>query len=269
MSDMALNPSVPELPEAATADTAAPPNETEPIVGPEPTIRIVAKHPLALRWMHWINFPVLFTMIWSGLLIYWADSIPYQGHSSEVYRIGFGQHTWVRLFPPWFWKKLGAEFQLPTGLGYHFFFMWIFGINGLIYVLYMAISGAWRDLLPDRNSLREAWQVTLHDLHLRKEPPPQRKYNGAQKIAYTAVLLMGAASLLTGLAIYKPTTLHWITTLMGGYEMARWLHFWLTMGFCVFFVIHVLQVARVGWNNFRGMVTGYEIAPVKDDGVVE
>ena len=46
---------------------------------------------------------------------------------------------------------------------------------------------------------------------------------------------------------------------MGGYESARFLHFWLTMGYVVFFVIHVLQVARAGWNNFRSMVTGYEL----------
>ena len=38
------------------------------------TIRIERKHPLAIRWMHWVNFPVLFTMIWSGILIYWNDS---------------------------------------------------------------------------------------------------------------------------------------------------------------------------------------------------
>ncbi len=98
--------------------------------------------------------------------------------------------------------------------------------------------------------------VTLNDLHLRRGLPPQKKYNGAQKIAYTVVVLMGAGSLVTGLAIYKPTTLHWITTLLGGYEMARWFHFWLTMGFCIFFFIHVVQVALAGWNNFRSMVTG-------------
>ena len=228
---------------------------------PQASIQLVAKHPLAIRWMHWINFPILFIMIWSGLLIYWADSIPYIGHVGEVYRIGLGRHTLVRLFPVGFWNAIHGMFKLPTGLGYHFFFMWIFAVNGLIYVLYMAISGEWRLFVPDRHSLREAWLVTLHDLHLRRGLPPQRKYNGAQKIAYTLVVLMGAGSLLTGFAIYKPTTLHWITTLMGGYEMARWLHFWLTMGFCIFFIIHVVQVALAGWNNFRAMVTGYEIAP--------
>ncbi|MGC1781412.1 MAG: cytochrome b/b6 domain-containing protein [Acidobacteriaceae bacterium] len=219
------------------------------------------KHPLAIRWMHWINFPILFTMIWSGLLIYWADSIPYVGHLSEVYRIGIGKHTLVRLFPPGFWNAIDGAFKLPTGLGYHFFFMWIFAVNGLIYVLYLAFSGEWRSLVPDRHSFREAWRVTLHDLHIRRGLPPQRKYNGAQKIAYTLVVLMGAGSLATGFAIYKPTALHWLTSAMGGYQFARWLHFWLTMGFCLFFVIHVVQVALAGWNNFRSMIAGVEIVP--------
>jgi thiosulfate reductase cytochrome b subunit len=105
--------------------------------------------------------------------------------------------------------------------------------------------------------------VTLYDLHVpaarRRGLPAQGKYNGAQKIAYTAVVLMGAGSLVTGLAIYKPTQAHWLTSMLGGYEMARWEHFWLTMGFCGFFLVHVVQVALAGWNNFRAMVSGYEI----------
>jgi thiosulfate reductase cytochrome b subunit len=91
-----------------------------------------------------------------------------------------------------------------------------------------------------------------------------KKYNGAQKIAYTSVILMGAGSLVTGLSIYKPTQVHWVTTLLGGYEMARWEHFFLTIGFLGFFLVHVSQVVKTGWNNFRGMVTGYEIRPVEE-----
>lgn len=230
-----------------------------------PTIQLDRKHPLAIRWMHWINFPVLATMIWSGWLIYWADSIPPNGdHGSQVYRIGFGDWTLFRFFPDSFYNLIGAMFGLTKGLGWHFLFMWFFAINGIAYVLYLAISGEWRLLLPDRRSLRDALLVVLHDLHIRRGLPPQKKYNGAQRIAYTLVIVMGAGSLLTGLAIYKPAQLHWITTLCGGYEMARWMHFWLTMGFCGFFVIHIVQVALAGWNNFRAMVSGYEIKPADE-----
>lgn len=225
----------------------------------QPAIEIKRKHPLAIRWMHWVNFPLLFTMIWSGIVIYWADSIPYQGHWNRVYRVGLGSHTLFRLFPDWLYTALHAQYSLTTGLGYHFFFMWLFVLNGLAYVAYLTFSGAWRDLLPNRHALRDAWHVLLYDLHLRKAAPLQRKYNAAQRIAYTVVVLMGAASCITGVAIWKPTSLHWITTLLGGYETARWLHFWLTMGFVAFFLVHVWQVALAGWNNFRSMVSGDEI----------
>ncbi len=201
-------------------------------------------------------------MIWSGLLIYWGDSIPPYQHAHQVYRIGIGNFTIVRFFPDWFWKLLNAPYQLTTGMGFHFLFMWIFALNGIAYVGFLLISGEWRLIVPEGRSLRDAIQVTLVDLHLRKGLPPQKKYNGAQRIAYTLVILMGLGSLITGLAIYKPTQAHWFTTVLGGYEMARWLHFWLTMGFCGFFLVHVSQVVFAGWNNFRSMVSGYEIVSV-------
>jgi thiosulfate reductase cytochrome b subunit len=246
------------VPVAAPTPAATQPEPNELVAA---TIRLERKHPLAIRWMHWVNFPVLFTMIWSGLLIYWNDSDNAYQHPHAVYRVGIGPLTLVRLFPPWFWKAINAPYRVTEGLGYHFFFMWLFAINGILYVSYLLISGEWRVLVPERRSIKDAIQVTLVDLHLRKGLPAQGKYNGAQRIAYTAVVLMGLGSLVTGLSIYKPTQVHWITTLLGGYEMARWEHFWLTMGFCGFFVVHVVQVVLAGWNNFRSMVTGYEIVP--------
>jgi thiosulfate reductase cytochrome b subunit len=70
---------------------------------------------------------------------------------------------------------------------------------------------------------------------------------------------MGIGSLLTGLAIYKPAQLWWLTALFGGYQTARLIHFLLTWGYLAFFVVHIAQVIRTGWNNFRGMVIGYEM----------
>jgi thiosulfate reductase cytochrome b subunit len=226
------------------------------------TIRVERKHLLAIRWMHWINFPVLFIMVWSGLLIYWNDSDNAYQHAHRVYRIGFGSFTLFRFFPEWFYTRLHVPYHVTQGLGYHFFFLWIFGINGIAYVLYVWLSGEWRFMVPEKNSLREAIQVTLVDLHVRKGLPAQTKYNGAQRIAYSSVILMGAGMLITGLAIWKPTSLHWLTSLLGGYEMARWLHFWLTMAFLGFFLVHVLQVMLAGWNNFRSMLSGLEVQRV-------
>lgn len=226
------------------------------------SIRLELKHPLAIRWMHWINFPVLFTMIISGIWIYWNDTDNAYQHAHKVYRIGLGKLTLFRLFPDWFYTRLHIPYHVTQGLGYHFFFMWIFGLNGILYVGYLAVSGEWRLMIPQRSSLRDAIQVTLVDLHLRKGLPKQTKYNGAQRIAYTSVIFMGAGMLITGLAIYKPTSAHWLTSLLGGYEMARWLHFWLTISFVGFFFIHVFQVVMAGWNNFRSMISGREVQRV-------
>ena len=214
------------------------------------------KHTLAIRWFHWVHFPVLFLMLWSGLQIYWANA---------VYRLGLGSYTLFTFFPAPFFETLGIPYRLAEGMSLHFLFMWFFAINGLLYVIYTLISGEWRYLVPNRHSFREAIQVVLHDLHLRKAAPPPRKYNGAQQIAYTTIILMGAGSLVTGVAIYKPVQFAWLTALLGGYQWARWLHFWLAAGYVIFFVIHVVQVVRAGWRNFRAMVTGYEIATVSID----
>ncbi len=238
--------------------------EAETNAPAEASIRLERKHPLAIRWMHWVNFPVLFVMIWSGLLIYWNDSDNAYRHPHAVYRVGVGHWTLARFFPDWFWKAMDAPYHVTIGLGYHFFFMWIFALNGIAYVLFLALSGEWRFLLPERRSVRDAMKVTLVDLHLSKGLPAQTKYNGAQRIAYTSVILMGFGALMTGLAIYKPTQTHWVTTVLGGYEMARWEHFWLTLGFVAFFFVHVAQVTLAGWNNFRSMVSGLEVKRVEE-----
>ena len=57
----------------------------------------------------------------------------------------------------------------------------------------------------------------------------------------------------------------WLATLMGGYQAARFIHFWLTIGYVAFFFVHVAQVVRAGWNNFRAMVVGYELHEVPND----
>jgi thiosulfate reductase cytochrome b subunit len=70
---------------------------------------------------------------------------------------------------------------------------------------------------------------------------------------------MGVGSVISGLAIYKPTQLSWLTALLGGYEWARWEHFYLMVGYVLFFVVHIFQVAMAGWANFRSMITGYDV----------
>jgi thiosulfate reductase cytochrome b subunit len=124
------------------------------------------KHPLAIRWFHWINFPVLFLMIWSGLLIYWANDNFYQ-------------------FPAWLYEKANIQFRLADGLRSHLFFAWFFTINGALYVAYTVISGEWREFLPGPLATTG-------------------KFNPMQRLAYAGVVAMGFGSLVTGLMLWKP-----------------------------------------------------------------
>jgi thiosulfate reductase cytochrome b subunit len=233
------------------------------------------KHPLAIRWFHWINFPVLFIMIWSGLAIYWANSVFWIRLPFFTFGPLFPDSWWSPKAPSWvphFLTTMGQDdaghavrqmysldSRLAEGMAWHFTFVWLFTINGLLYAAYLLFSKEWKKIVPKSAALFESVHVVLFDLHLTRKPLPVRKYNAAQQIAYTGVILMGALMLITGLAIYKPSEQSWLTRLVGGYTVARFLHFWTTMGFLGFFLIHVGQVAKTGWNNFRGMLTGYEL----------
>jgi thiosulfate reductase cytochrome b subunit len=267
--------------------------------------RLVKKHPLAIRWFHWINFPVLMLMIWSGILILWAyDSYPTEKYALKVpNRISFYRWGVTPVYadqdkpdfpvpeldkPAVFVSGAGAGsqeavpkdvkdkpsgpvgnagryditlgFRLAEGMAWHFALAWLFTLNGLAYLLFLGFSGEWRHILPRRESFRESFRVVLHDLHLYKGPLPPGKYNHAQRIAYTGVLILGALMIATGLAIYKPAQLNWLADLFGGYQSARTIHFLVTVLLVLFFLVHIAQVVRTGWNNFRGMITGYEVS---------
>lgn len=212
---------------------------------PASLVVVDEKHPLLVRVTHWINFPVLFIMMWSGLLIYWAN---------DAY--------WPQ-FPAEFWEKIGVASKLAEGMAYHFAFMWIFAINSLIYLIYILYSGYWRHLFPNKNTPKEAFQVLLHDLKLSKYMPPHGKFNAAQRMAYTGVIFLGLMAILSGLAIYKPVQLYFLKDALGGYTFARVIHYIVAVSFFLFFFVHVAQVIRAGWNNFRAMVAGYEIVKEK------
>lgn len=197
--------------------------------------KIVNKHPLAIRWFHWINFPLLMIMIWSGLLIYWAN---------DVYAIRIAGKALIKFFPQSFYEALNLKYRLGEGMAFHFVFMWFFIINGVLYVLYTIFSGEWRYLLLNT---------------------ADKKYNRAQRFAYTLIILFGIGSFITGLAIYKPIQFGWLCWFCGGYEWARAEHFILTIGYCMFIVVHIVQVMRAGWNNFRAMVTGFEVKKIDTD----
>ena len=213
--------------------------------------RLIQKHPMPTRLLHWLNVPVLAVMVWSGISIS-AAKVPYT--------ITIGGRTLLTLFPEAFYREFWGE-DLALAMGWHFTFAWLFGLIGVSYLVWKIASGTWRGLVPKRGTLRDAWSVLLRDLGVSKLPPPAREvgYNGAQRIAYTIAVAMMIGLGVTGLAIFRPTQFAPLVRILGGYMTARAEHFWLTIAIVLFVAIHVLQVARAGWNTFRGMVIGVEV----------
>lgn len=225
-------------------DTAAPPPE-------EPTAKAVLRHRRGSRWMHWINFPLLTIMLWSGFRIYWAE---------QEWAFGILDWEWFQFFPDWINEPLGFNRKLARGLAFHLSFAWLFVINGVAYAAYTGVTGEWRKLVPTREVLRRVPATVLHEIGLREDAPPRDGYyNAAQQSTYTFIVALGGIAMLTGFALFKPTQLSFLVTLFGGYTSARLIHFTASIVFILFFVVHIFQVVRAGRRNFSAMVTGYEL----------
>jgi|HubBroStandDraft_3_1064219.scaffolds.fasta_scaffold65381_2 thiosulfate reductase cytochrome b subunit len=251
-------PSPDPRPASESAGAAAPVAET-PAAAPAPAavavtaVReerrpLVKRHHGLVRLTHWLNALLLAGMIASGLQIYLAF-------------MHFGKRGGPFLPNPWdgrpfpHWSRLGG--WLAGGLNWHFFLAWPFVLCGLAYLGYLAFSGEWRSLLFRPRDVPRAVAMQLYYLRLRREHPPQGKHNALQKLAYSSIVVLGAVSALSGFAIYKPTELAWLTALFGGYELARYWHFWAVFLFLAFTVVHVALVLLVDPASLRAMVTGW------------
>lgn len=186
-------------------------------------------------------------MISSGLQIYRA--YPRFGEQGGPYLPNSFQKV---VFPEW--ARLGG--WLAAGLNWHFFLMWPLMIMGAIYLTYLARSGEWRKLLFRPRDITPAIEMQKYYLRLRKDHPPQGKHNALQKLAYSFIVMLGVVSLLTGWAIYKPTQLSWLTTALGGFQAARYWHFWAVWLFVAFVVVHVIMVFVADPPSLRAMITG-------------
>jgi thiosulfate reductase cytochrome b subunit len=210
---------------------------------------LVKRYAGLVRLAHWLNAVVLLGMIGSGLQIYSAYT-------------HFGPRGAPLPLPNPFdgqplpgWTRLGG--WLAGGLNWHFALAWPFVITGLVYLGFLVISGEWRSLLFRPRDFRPAVQMQLYYLRLRREHPAQGKHNALQKAAYTAIVALGAVAALSGFAIYKPVQLEWLTTLFGGYELARYWHFITVWIFIAFTLLHVALVFLVDPASLRGMITGW------------
>jgi len=207
----------------------------------------VRRHHLVVRITHWVNALALGIMIGSGLRIFNAyPAFARKGESFCCYPFA------GRAIPSW----LTFGGWLAGARHWHFAAMWILVANALVYLGFIYLHGEWRDLAPRRGLGRDAWQMVRFYVALRKDHPHQGKHNALQRLAYFSMPWVGAASVLSGLAIWKPVQLAPLTWIMGGYVWARYWHFLAMLALVVLTLGHVFMVFTVDPYALRSIVTG-------------
>ena len=224
----------------------------------QPVVPLVHKHHFLVRWSHWLNVPLLLGLILSGMSIYWASPIyqhkpdPQTGNFDYLTDIGIwlcahvpGLHGYSNPLD-WVYNHLSlGPGLLAAALRLHWFFAYLFTLNGVLYLAGLGLGGGWRALLPRRTDLRDALKMFRYYMGLpfarlaRRtwlHPPLHTKYNALQRLAYFSVAVASLLSIATGWAIHKPMQLHLLAALFGGYNAARVWHF-LLMWFFLFFVV--------------------------------
>ncbi|MGD9838569.1 MAG: cytochrome b/b6 domain-containing protein [Afipia sp.] len=189
--------------------------------------------PVWVRIVHWINAVAMILMIMSGWQIYNASPL-------------FDFLTFSRSITLGGW--LGGALQ------WHFAAMWLLMVNGLVYLMLGLVTGRFRrKLLPITatgviGDTRAALTGKLSHADLTV-------YNQVQKLLYAGIIVVGILVVLSGLAIWKPVQLQWLTALFGGYEVARYVHFFCMAAIVGFLVIHVALALLVP-KSLRAMIIG-------------
>ena len=188
--------------------------------------------PVWVRILHWVNAFAMVLMIMSGWQIY---------NASPLFSFSF---------PP----SITLGGWLGGALLWHFAAMWILMVNGLIYLALGFATGRFRKKLlpitPDGviSDTRAALTGKLsHD--------DLTKYNYVQKLLYAGVIMIGVLVVLSGLSIWKPVQLQWLTSLFGGYDAARYVHFFCMAAIVAFIVVHVALALLVP-KSLRAMIIG-------------
>lgn len=266
---------------------------------------LIARHTLATRLTHWLNVLALTILLMSGLQIFNAHPALYWGSKSTfaqpwlsmtkqeiggapvgITKVGdltldtTGVLGWSgkegmreqRGFPAW--ATIPSYRSLTDGRRWHFFFAWMFVLNGLAYWLIGLVGGhIRRDLLPTRDQLQP--RHILHEIitHAKFQFPKgdeARRYNVIQKLTYLLVVV-GLLPLMvaTGLSMSPGfnAAAPWLAELFGGRQSARTIHFLSAGGIVIFVIVHLLLVVASGlWNNIRSMITGryaIEVEPAR------
>jgi thiosulfate reductase cytochrome b subunit len=190
-------------------------------------------HSRLVRVTHWINAAATLVMIASGLQIYNAAPIlPFR-------------------FP----DAIALGGWLGGALLWHFAAMWVLAANLAIMLIAGLLTGRYRRrLLPlsPRQALADAGKALRGEL----DHHDLGRYNGVQRLLYAGVLALLVLVVLSGLAIWKPVQLGWLTSAMGGFQGARIAHFAAMAGIAAFLVVHVAMALLVP-KSLRAMLRGY------------
>ncbi len=238
----------------------------------------MVKHHALVRLSHWLNVPLLFGLIATGLSIYWAAPV-HQHPPDRVTRstdyvadVGIWIVKHVRIGASadpsgWVYDRLGlGTFSLAQALRLHWFFAYLFMANGLLYILGLALGDGYKALLPRLSDVPEALRMIRYYIGLvpakllRRpwlHPPVPSKYNALQRGAYFSMPLLGILAVASGWAIHKPIQLPWLERLFVNYNGARIVHFWVMVVFAAFVLPHVVLVIADGWDTFRSMIVGW------------
>lgn len=256
---------------------------------------LVRRHAAATRITHWVNVLALTFLLMSGLQIFNAHPALYWGIKSVF------AHPWLAMdaaekagqpigvttvfghplettglfgwsgkpgmgeprgFPAW--ATVPSYRDLADGRRWHFFFAWLFVLNGVAYLILSLISRhIQRDLWPTRAQLAPAhvWHEIVTHAQLKfPKGEEAKRYNVLQKLAYLlAILVLLPLMLATGLTMSPgfDTAAPWLLDLFGGRQSARSIHFISASLIVLFVVVHLVMVVASGaWNNIRSMITG-------------
>jgi thiosulfate reductase cytochrome b subunit len=263
---------------------------------------VIYRHSAVVRITHWINVLVVSLLLMSGLQIFNAHPRLYWGSAGGDFDHAWLQATahatpgglrgglrlgdltldttgvigvsrgpsggpLVRAFPAW--ATLPSWQDLATGRRWHFFLAWILVANGLVYLAAGVLNGhVRRDLAPTARELAPRNLLASVVDHIRLRHPTgeaARRYNVLQKLAYAGVifvLLPGVVA--TGLAMspgmdaFAP----WLTSVFGGRQSARSIHFICANLIVLFVIVHVVEVFLAGvLNEIGSMITGRYALP--------
>ena len=271
-----------------------------------PALELVPRHSALVRLTHWINVLCFSLLLMSGAQIfnahprlYWGeygadhdhawlsmDSLRSDGHWRGVLHLGplSVETTGVlgaskdgagnlqpRGFPSWL--TIPSYQDLADGRHWHFFFAWLFAINGAVYLVGGLLSRHFRrDLLPTKAELAPshlAQEVVDHAKLNFPKGEAARRYNVLQKLTYLAVaFVLLPGMVLTGLTMSPglDSAVPFLLDLFGGRPSARSLHFIFASALVAFVVVHLVMVLLSGvWNNLCSMITGRYAIEVEGD----